>query len=166
MNTKDIPTIQNMYYSLKVLQNSIFKGLDNKSAKEFHTQFRESIPIGADLSKVYLRWSIRLLKRIRVYASDDSKVDINKIIDLLSMNLIGQPIDCKEIENITNVAYISCCHVASVAAQIANQIISNKTDSIYSVVNNASDIVANAAAINERKKQRDDLLNILGEMKI
>jgi len=34
------------------------------------------------------------------------------------------------------------------------------------VVNATSDIVANAAAINERKKQRDDLLELLREMKI
>jgi len=106
MNTKDIPPI------LTALEDSICKGLDDKSVKKFSTQFIEAIPIGVDLSGVYNKWAVRLLKRIRVYASDDGRIAIDKIIGLLE-----KEVDSKEIEEAAiNTACVADCESVWIAA--------------------------------------------------
>lgn len=64
------------------LQDGIFEALPNKESKEFPIEFTKAVPVGANLDKVFCKWSIRLLKRVRPLALDDGKKAIDQVIKL------------------------------------------------------------------------------------
>ena len=118
-----IPTV------LWKLEDRIFEALPNQDAKEFPIQFIKAIPEGADLSKVFYKWSIRMLKRVRPLALGDGKKAIDQVIKFF-----------EEPFRIT-AADADADAVAVAAVAVAD------------------------ARVTERKKQRDDLLELLRETK-
>ena len=64
------------------LQDGIFESLSNEEAKNFVIPAIEAIPVGADLSEIFYKWSIKMLKRVRPFALDDGKAVIDYVIKL------------------------------------------------------------------------------------
>jgi len=167
---------------LKALRDNILKGLDKKLAKKFSIQFEKAISVEADLSEVYNKWVVRLLKRIRVYASDDGRIAIDKIIWILEKdsewhNDADAPNAAATTTNDAAYAAVMAALYAAVMAALAlaDDLADDRVDdaarSAAIISTYAADAARSgggvdgfAAAGAEIEKQRDDLLEIVKEI--
>ena len=78
------------------LEDKIFEGLDNGDAKKFPLEFLEAITPGADLSMVYPKFIVWLLKDkkdgVWQYARTDGKRAITKVVKLYQRKILGEAI--------------------------------------------------------------------------
>lgn len=76
------------------LQDSIFEGLPNDQALDFPEQFLSSIPVGADLTKVYNRFMIWLLidpsQGVLRFADERGAIAIKRVAELHQLELEGR----------------------------------------------------------------------------
>lgn len=80
---------------LAYLEDSIFEGLKNGHALNFPEQFLESIPVGADLSKVYNKFMVWLLidptRGVLRFADERGIQAIKRVAELHQMEIDGSP---------------------------------------------------------------------------
>ena len=171
---KTVPAI------LTALKNNICEELDKKSSEEFSIQFIKAIPvkmdlsISIDLSRVYIKWVIRLLDRVRGYASDYNNEAIDMVIELLPLNPDSENFKLKQdILNITlkDAEHNSYYHTTGLAATaivyVIKAVLLSLTQDNYTRVARYAAKAAKANINDESEiiKQKDDLLELLRELK-
>ena len=155
-NHKDYETELGIYENIARLEDLIFEELPLKEAKKFPLQFMESIPVGADTSKVIDKFLIKLLGRSILLCDEDSAILTQRVIDLLKDRERNKKELKKIFINTDATAYAGAAYAGAAAAYAAGA-----AAAAYAAAGAAAR--ATACPDKETLQQRDDLLQILRE---
>jgi hypothetical protein len=136
------------------LEDSIFESLENKLAKKFPIEFIEAIPVGANLDKVFYKFSVAMLERVINYTNSESAIKaIQQVVTLFKRKVQGLEVNRNEWRNAAaaNAANAAAANAANAAATNAYAAATNAayaaaTNAAYAAATNAANAAATAAA--------------------
>jgi hypothetical protein len=119
------------------LEDRIFEGMSNDKAMKFPLKFLSAIKVGADLSQVWNKFAIWLLKDVRKYVKGDKKA-FDAVVDGYKRMIKGESISLDEWETIRDGAWSERTALGYIATGAAS------ADAAYAA--DAGYIAADAAA--------------------
>jgi hypothetical protein len=155
------------------LEDRIFEGMSNDKAMKFPLKFLSAIKVGADLSQVWNKFAVWLLKDVRKYIKGDKKA-FDAVVDGYKRMIAGESISLDEWETIRDgawrertapgyIAAASAAAYAANAAAYAANAAANAADAAAYAAANAADAAYAAAKRESFNKQAEKLLKLLKE---